>query len=343
MATIDAHAHVSVPSELWAYKAGLLSHRGAHGNRGPTLSDDELIAAYHKKEMAPVGHLESMDLNKIDIQLISPRPFQMMNSEKFKLVQWFTEEVNNIIYRDTQLFPGKFYGVCSMPQAAGEPIEKSLPELERCIKELGFVGTLLNPDPYENSGHEAPPLGDKYWYPLYEKLCELDVPAHIHGTASKSERTPYTLHFINEETIAVYGLVNSNVFKDFPSLKIVVSHGGGAIPYQFGRFQSGSMRKPVGERFSDGLKKLYFDTVLYTESALKLLVEVMGPDNLVFGAECPGVGSAVNPDTGNTFDNIVPFIEKMSTLNDKQRRDILENNARRLYKIPLAAPALAKA
>jgi len=56
------------------------------------------------------------------------------------------------------------------------------------------------------------------------------VPAHIHGTASKSERTPYTLHFINEETIAVYGLVNSNVFKDFPSLKIVVSHGGGAIP-----------------------------------------------------------------------------------------------------------------
>jgi len=293
--------------------------------------------------MAPVGHLESMKNNQIDIQLISPRPFQMMQSEKFKLVQWFTEEVNNIIYRDTKLFPGKFYGVCSMPQAAGEPIEKSLPELERCIKELGFVGTLLNPDPYENSGQEAPPLGDKYWYPLYEKLCELDVPAHIHGTASKSERTPYTLHFINEETIAVYGLVNSNVFKDFPSLKIVVSHGGGAIPYQFGRFQSGSMRKPVGERFSDGLKKLYFDTVLYTESAFKLLVEVMGPDNLVFGAECPGVGSAVNPDTGNTFDNIVPFIEKMSTLNDKQRRDILENNARRLYKIPLAAPALAKA
>ena len=122
------------------------------------------------------------------------------------------------------------------------------------------------------------------------------MPAHIHGTTSHSERTPYTLHFINEETIAVYGLVNSNVFRDFPSLKIVVSHGGGAIPYQFGRFQSGSMRKPPGERFSDGLKKLYFDTVLYTESAMKLLVEVMGSDNLVFGAECPGVGSAINPD-----------------------------------------------
>jgi OH-DDVA meta-cleavage compound hydrolase len=315
MAIIDAHAHVSVPSEVWAYKAGLLSHRGAHGNKGPTLTDDQLIEAYHKKEMAPVGHLESMTNNGIDMQ-------------------WFTEEVNNIIYRDTKLFPGTFYGVCSMPQAAGEPIEKSLPELERCITELGFVGTLLNPDPYENTGAEAPPLGDKYWYPLYEKLCELDVPAHIHGTTSHSERTPYTLHFINEETIAVYGLVNSNVFRDFPSLKIVVSHGGGAIPYQFGRFQSGSMRKPVGERFSDGLKKLYFDTVLYTESAMKLLVEVMGPDNLVFGAECPGVGSSINPDTGKTFDHNVPFILNLTGIDDAQKRNIFENNARRLYKLP---------
>ena len=103
------------------------------------------------------------------------------------------------------------------------------------------------------------------------------------------------------------------------------------------------MRKPVGERFSDGLKKLYFDTVLYTESAMKLLVEVMGPDNLVFGAECPGVGSSVNPDTNHTFDDIVPFIERMDNLTTEQKQNILENNARRLYKIPVAEPALAKA
>lgn len=334
MPIIDAHAHVSAPAELWAYKATLLSHRGAHGRGKVTVSDDELIEAYHKQEMAPVGHLESMKNNQIDIQLVSPRPFQMMQSEELKLVRWFTEEVNNIIYRDTKLFPGVFYGVCMMPQAAGEPIETALPELERCIKELGFVGTLLNPDPYENSGKEAPGLGDRYWYPLYEKLCELDVPAHIHGTGSKSHRTPYTLHFINEETIAVYNLVTSDVFRDFPTLKIVVSHGGGAIPYQLGRFQSGSARQPEGRQFIDGLKKLYFDTVLYTEGAMKLLVDVMGPDNLVFGAECPGVGSQINPATGHTFDDIVPYIQRMAGLSDVQKRDILENNARRLYKLP---------
>ena len=78
-----------------------------------------------------------------------------------------------------------------------------LPELTRCVKELGFNGCLLNPDPCENSGTEAPALGDRYWYPLYEKLSELDVLADIYATGSPSERTPYTVHFINEETIVV--------------------------------------------------------------------------------------------------------------------------------------------
>jgi predicted TIM-barrel fold metal-dependent hydrolase len=341
MPNIDAHAHVSAPAELWAYKASLLSHRGAHGRGGVKISDDELIAAYHKKEMAPQGHIESMEHNHIDIQLISPRPFQMMHLEDPLLVQWFHEEVNNIIYRSTQLFPGRFYGVGMMPQAAGQPIEKALPELERCVKELGFVGTLVNPDPYENSGVEPPALGDRYWYPLYAKLCELDVPMHVHATTSRSKRAPYTMNFVNEETIAVFGLVNSRVFKDFPDLKVVVSHGGGAIPYQLGRFQSSSMTKPEGERFVDVLKKITFDTVLYSEPALRFLCEVIGSDNLVFGAECPGVGSKINPETNSTFDDIVPFIENMPTLSAQQKRDILENNARRLYKIPVAEPALA--
>ncbi len=74
--------------------------------------------------------------------------------------------------------------------------------------------------------------------------------------------------------------------------------------------------------------------MLYSEPALRFLCEVIGSDNLVFGAECPGVGSKVNPETHSTFDDIVPFIENMPTLNAQQKRDILENNARRLYKIP---------
>ncbi len=331
---IDCHAHVSAPTELWAYKASILSHRGAHGRGKVEVSDEQLVAAANKKEMAPVGHLDMMKRNGIDMQLVSPRPFQMMHSAKpARVVHWFTEETNNIIARQIKLLPDKFMGVGGLPQVAGAPITEALPELERGIRTLGFKGCLLNPDPYENSGTEAPPLGDRYWYPLYEKLCELDVPAHIHATGSHSERSPYTLHFINEESIAVYGLVNSSVLKDFPTLKIVVSHGGGAIPYQLGRFQSGSMRNPEGQRFLDGMRKLYYDTVLYTEGALRLLIETVGAERCLFGAECPGVGSAVNPDTGRTFDDIVPILKKFDWLDEKSKKMIFEDNARKLFKI----------
>ncbi|HEV2570501.1 amidohydrolase family protein [Methylocella sp. CPCC 101449] len=324
---IDCHAHVSAPTALWAYKASILSHRGAHGRGKVEVTDDEIKAAYFKKEMGPVGHIPMMEKNGIDKQLISPRPFQMMHSfEPQRIVHWFTEETNNIIARSVQLFPDKFFGVCGLPQSAGAAIETVLPELERCITKLGFKGCLLNPDPYENGGQEAPGLGERYWYPLYEKLCELDVPAHIHATGSKSERTPYTLHFINEESIAVYNLAKSNVFKDFPKLKIVVSHGGGAIPYQIGRF----MRTPD---FLEGMRNLYYDTVLYTEAGLRLLIETVGVDRCIYGAECPGVGSGLNPKTGSTWDDIVPIIKKFDWLSEADKKTILSDNATKVFKL----------
>jgi OH-DDVA meta-cleavage compound hydrolase len=329
---IDCHGHVSAPAELWAYKATILAHRGAHGRGGVNVTDEQVRAAANKKEMGPAGHLDCLKNNGTDKQLISPRPFQMMHSQKpSRLVHWFTEEVNTMISRSCAQFPEIFIPVCGLPQAAGEPIENVFTELERCIKKMNFKGCLLNPDPYENSGQEAPPLGDRYWYPLYEKLCELDIPAHIHGTGSHSERTPYTLHFINEESIAVYGLVHSEVFTDFPNLKIVVSHGGGAIPYQLGRFQSGYRHKGGGKTFLDGMKNLYYDTVLYTEDALRLLIKTVGPERCLFGAECPGVGSGINPETGKTFDNVGPIIEKFDWLTAAQKKMIFEDNARKLF------------
>jgi len=174
-------------------------------------------------------------------------------------------------------------------------------------------------------------MGDRYWYPLYEKLCELDVPAHIHSAGSRSERAPYTLNFLLEETMAVYGLVESDVFRDFPELKIVVSHGGGAIPYHIGRFRSSAARR--GFEFIDRLRHLHFDTVLYSEEALRLLIKTVGVDRCLFGAECPGVGSAINPDTGATFDDIAPYIRGFEWLSEEDKVLILEGNARALFKL----------
>jgi predicted TIM-barrel fold metal-dependent hydrolase len=332
---IDCHAHVSAPKAYWAYKAGLVSHRGSHGKGTLHLSDDDIVAAWSAREMAPTGHLQHMAACGIDMQCISPRPFQMMHSEKpARIVHDWTEVSNDVIHRSCTLMPDKFYGVGGLPQAAGEPIDACFPELERCVNQLGFKGVVINPDPYENSGVKAPPMGDPYWYPLYEKLCELDVVGHLHATGSREpEREPYTLHFINEETTAVFGLVNSQVLDDFPKLKILVSHGGGAIPFQIGRFDAASARRPGAERFRDRMRRLYYDTVLYTSEALELLIKTVGVDQVLYGAECPGVGSSINPDTGLTFDNIVPTIQAFHWLSDSDKAQILETNARELFKL----------
>lgn len=333
---IDCHAHVSAPVQLWAYKANLLAHRGSHGRGVVKVSDDEIRAAVEVEHFGggDQSHMAFLDEVGTDAQCVSPRPFQMMTSERpAKIVQWFTEETNNIIYRQTQIYPKRFVGIAGLPHVAGDNLDMALRELERCVKEFGFKGCLVNPDPFENGGEKAPPMGDRFWYPLYEKLCELDVVGHIHGTGSRNpDREPYTLHFVNEETTAVYGLVNSDVYKDFPNLKILVSHGGGAIPYQLGRFEAQSMRGKRGP-FSERLRKLYFDTVLYTEDALKLLIQAVGPDRCLFGAECPGVGAARNPKTGRTYDDIVPYIKGFDWLSDKEKKDILEDNARRVFKL----------
>jgi predicted TIM-barrel fold metal-dependent hydrolase len=340
---IDCHAHMSAPDALWAYKAKLVSHRGAHGRGKVEASDDEIRAAFMKPEMAPKGHIPIMDAYGTDVQLLSPRPYQLMHSEKpGKLVHWFVEECNSLIARECALYPDRFIGVAGLPQVAGAPVVDVLPELERCVKQLGFVGCLLNPDPYENSGTEAPPLGDRYWYPLYEKLCELDVPAHIHSTGSRSERTSYSLHFINEESIAVAGLVNSTVLDDFPQLKILVSHGGGAIPYQVGRFQSASTRRK-GPTFIDRLRRLYFDTVLYSADALALLIRTVGADRCLFGAELPGVGSGVDPRTGRTFDDIAPVIRGFDWLSQDDKERILWRNAVEIFGLQARLPQLRAA
>jgi len=329
---IDIHAHVTAPDSLYVYKAGLISHRGGHGRGSVEATDEDIIAALNKPVFGGSSHLAQLKEAGTDLQIISPRPYQMMHSETPKLVQWYTEETNNIIAREVKLFPKTFRGVCGLPQSPGVSPKECLPYLEKIVKEHGFVGCLLNPDPGECSGHQTPPLGDRFWYPLYEKLCELDIVGHIHSAGCRSERLTYSLHFINEESIALVSLLNSNVFKDFPKLKIVVSHGGGAIPYQYARFEASAIRRGM-ERFSDRMRNIYYDTVLYSAEALTLLFKTVGADRCMFGTERPGVGTVKDPKTGRWLDETRHIIEGFEWLSAADKKMIFEDTAKKVFKI----------
>jgi len=329
---IDVHGHVTAPDKLYVYKAGLISHRGAHGRGGPGATDEDIIGALSAPVFGGSSHLEQLKEVGTDMQLISPRPYQMMHSEQPKLVGWYTEETNNIIARQAKLFPKVFRGVCALPQGPGLPIQNCLPELERCVTKLGFVGCLINPDPGEASGIATPALGDKYWYPLYEKLVELDIPGHIHSGGCRSDRLSYSLHFINEESIAVVSLLNSTVFTDFPSLRVLVSHGGGAIPYQYARFEASAIRRGM-ERFSSRMRNIWYDTVLYSADSLELLFKTVGPDRCLFGTERPGVGTVKDPKTGKWLDETRYIIEGFDWLSEADKRLIFEDNAKKFFKL----------
>jgi OH-DDVA meta-cleavage compound hydrolase len=338
---IDAHGHASLPAELYAYKAGLLSHRGAHGRGSPGVDDELLERALTTPTFGGSSHLEQLREAGTDLQFISPRPYQMMHSEKpERIVRWYIEETNNLIARQCRMHPDVFRGVAGLPQYAGVGVQHAVEELERCVKELGFIGCLLNPDPMEGAeGPHPPGLGDEYWYPLYAKLVELDVPALIHSASCRSPRESYTLHFITEESIAVIGLCSSRVFRDFPTLKIMVSHGGGAIPYQIGRFRAGRYRQKGAEPFDDALRRLYFDTCVYSQEALDLLFKVVGTDRCLFGTERPGTGTAIDPNTGKWMDDVKALIDGIEWLGDADRQRVYEGNARSLYRVEVAAAA----
>jgi OH-DDVA meta-cleavage compound hydrolase len=330
---IDCHGHVTAPDKLYVYKAAVLAHRGAHGRGSHGASDDEIRAALNAPVFGGSSHLAQLKEAGTDMQMISPRPYQMMHSENPKVVQWYIEETNDILAKQVKMYPETFRAVCGLPQSTQKGIKDCMPYFEKLVKEQGFVGCLINPDPGECSGVETPNLGDRYWYPLYEKMCELDVVGHIHSAGCRSERLAYSLHFINEESIAVVSLLNSNVFKDFPTLKILVSHGGGAIPYQWARFEAGSLRNPGTPRFSEKMRNLYYDTVLYSKDSLALLIKTLGADRCLFCTERPGIGTVKDPRTGRWLDETRYLIEEFDWLSAAEKKMIFEDNARKLFKI----------
>jgi 4-oxalmesaconate hydratase len=320
---IDSHAHVVVPAESYKFMAELVASR-ANPYLMPKLSDEAV-------RNAAKLILDIMDKVGTDIQFLSPRPYMQMHSVKpARVTALWTQHMNDLVHRTVQMFPKRFRPVAGLPQYRDESPANCLKELEFRVKEQGFIGCLLNPDPTEGDGTPPPGLGEEFWYPLYDKLCELDVPALVHSAGSCSPRESYTLKFINEESIAIVSLMNSKVFEKFPKLKLIVPHGGGAIPYHMGRFRAWTIRSG-GEFFDDRLRRLHFDTTTYDKDALELLFKVVGADRVLFATENPGTGSAPDPKTGRAYDDLKPVIEEIAFLSEEDRRNVFECNCTRLY------------
>jgi len=242
----------------------------------------------------------------------------------------WTGRSNNPIHRIPTLLPDNFAAVGQLPQHPGVPIEGCIPELERLVS-LGFVGVNLNPDP-SGGRWNGPPLYDRYWYPIYEKLVEHEMPAMIHVSTSCNPNFHYTMaHYLNADTTAFVQLLQKNVFKDFPELKFVIPHGGGAVPFHWGRYRGWGVDQKKPGLVQELLRNVFFDTCVYHLPGIELLTKVVPVDNILFASEMIGAVKGIDPETGHHFDDTKRYVDQVKTLSEEDRYKIFEGNARRVY------------
>ena len=206
---IDAHGHyTTVPAGLRVFRALQISQMGRPVKKGPSITDDEIRSSLEQ------GQLKLMDQRGIDMMLFSPMASAMGHHfGSARISRHWTEVNNDLIHRACRLFPTRFVGVCALPQSPGVSPRECAEELERCVRDLGFVGCNLNPDP--SGGYWTdPPLGDEWWYPLYEKLEALDVPAMIHASATCNPAF-HTVgsHYLNVDSTGFLQLMESRAFQ----------------------------------------------------------------------------------------------------------------------------------
>jgi 4-oxalmesaconate hydratase len=328
---IDCHGHyTTAPKELEAYRqaqlAALIDPLHGPSKNAPTITDDQL------RESLENAQLKLQRDRGTDLTIFSPRASRMGHhlGNATTSLHW-TQVCNDLIYRICGLYPKNFVGVCQLPQSPGVRPDTCVAELERCVKDLGFVGCNLNPDP--SGGYwRDPPLTDRWWYPLYEKIVELDVPAMIHVSASCNPNFHTTGgHYLAADTTAFMQLIEGDLFKDFPTLKFVIPHGGGAAPYHWGRYRGLAQdmgRPPLSDYL---LNNVFFDTCVYHLPGIELLLKVVPVDNILFGSEMVGAVRGIDPETGHHFDDTKRYIDAVPSLSDEDRRKLFEGNARKVF------------
>jgi 4-oxalmesaconate hydratase len=319
---IDAHAHLVAPDGLYAYRANLIADGGYHHGK-PQISDEALAKA-------AAGNVAIMDSVGTDVQLLSPRPFHLGTSmQPSRLVAPWVRANNDTIARTVALHPGRFAGVGALPLVPGQPVSAGFAELDRIV-DMRFVGVLLNPDLDEGRG-TTPHLGDRYWYPLYEKLVELDVPAMIHVSAACNPAFHTTgSHYLNGDTAAFMQCLTSDLFKNFPTLKFIIPHGGGAVPYHWGRFRGIAQDMKLPPLTEHLLKNVFFDTCVYHLPGQELLAKVIPLDNILFASEMIGAVRGIDPETGHHYDDTKRYVEQLF-LSAGDKAKLYDGNARRVY------------
>lgn len=280
------------------------------GSHGPRLDETAAGQEFHVGGYTLCGvryreslfmdaelRIERMDATGIAVQALSPNPLTYFHHIDPALAIEYCRRHNDALATLVATHPDRFVGLAQLP--VQDP-DAACDELRRSVRELGFVGGYLGTDPGPHM------LDDATLDPFWSTFVELDVPAFVHPAPSgidgplRDQRLrrfdlDLILEFAYEESVAVAQLIFGGVLHRHPQLDVCLSHGGGAVPYLYGRWEAATrlrawspdwLREPGSYRAM--LERLWFDVHVADQRAVRLLAEVVGEHRLVMGTNFGG-------------------------------------------------------
>ena len=285
-----------------------------------------------------------MDENGIDVHVLQPSPMIFSYHLPAEVNDEFSQAFNNETARHIAPHRNRFWGSAQLPM---QDLELAAAELARAVRDLGLKSCSIG---YALGGGRT--LSDPECAAFLSTVEELDVPILLHPVALgqdldrpaaggewlKRHQVDWAWGYLFTETVAVVGLIFSGTLGRHPNLRVMIPHGGGMIPFQIGRLgYHANVYGTVDRLAEEGLptdilgylSQLYFDTVVHDPRALRLLIDVMGEDNVVLGPNYPGWDNAPIWETIRTMDGISEATkEKILGGNAAERCSTLHNAAR---------------
>jgi aminocarboxymuconate-semialdehyde decarboxylase len=231
------------------------------------------------------ARLADMDERGTDVMGVTISPMNYLYWAPNEIGDAFSRLQNDGMQRFCSPDPKRLFFFATIPI---QDIDAAVKELDRAVNELGARGV--------NLGQTDISIGkmadDEYLFPIYEKAQELDIPIFVHpfppgmATGQKENLLDWMAGYVHQSTVTAASMLMGGVFDVFPNLKILLPHGGGALPYQFGRFEYAARRMrgvKAKRNLREYLGNLYFDCLVHDPKARRFLVDFAGADNVVVG------------------------------------------------------------
>jgi len=323
--TIDIHCHLlTEKAEGMVAGAGLTMDwqpRHQFANELTRETNREQARRTRVQFTSIEKRLADMDLMGIDIQAITPSPAQTFYSIPADLGIATAKLINDNIADICGKHPDRFVGLGTVPFQAPE---LAVAELERLHKSLGLRGIEIA------TNVAGADLSEPRFRPIFQRAEELGLVLFMHPTGfpeASRFRDHYFTNIIGnplDTTVAVHHLIFGGVLQDCPNLKLVLSHGGGYLPAYSGRIDHAASARPdtctcLRHMPTTYLKRLYFDTIVYTHPQLEYLVDEYGADHVLMGTDYPYDMAEYDP---------LEHLAATTSLDDASRAAIAGGNAR---------------